>query len=307
LGILLWMTLNEKTSDFKPLLDYFLELAIFELGLSENTLNTYRRNLNSFLIFLTDKEINDISKVTSSLILEYLIDLQKKGLSSRSLAQYLSALRGFYRFLCNEQIIEVNPIEGVDTPRLSRKLPHFLTEGEIEKIFKVAETATKNKERDLAILELFYSCGLRVSELTHITINDLYLKEGILKVRGKGDKVRLVPLGSKAIERLLDWLRVRESGKVKSIAIYLTGSGKSMSRVTVWRVIKHYAMLAGLTNRITPHTLRHTFATHLLNRGADLRVVQELLGHSNISTTQIYTHVSVERITQAHKNAHPRA
>jgi len=301
------MTLNEKTSDFKPLLDYFLELAVFEWGLSENTLNTYRRNLNSFLLFLTDKKIDDISKVSPSLILEYLIDLQKKGLSSRSLAQYLSSLRGFYRFLCNEQIIEINPIEGVDTPRLSRKLPHFLTEGEIEKIFKVAETTVKNKERDLAILELFYSCGLRVSELTHTTIHDLSLKEGILRVRGKGDKVRLVPLGNKAIERLQDWFRVRELGKVKSIAIFLTSSGKSMSRVTIWRIIKHYAMLAGLTNRITPHTLRHTFATHLLNRGADLRVVQELLGHSNISTTQIYTHVSVERITQAHKNAHPRA
>lgn len=307
MGILLWMTLNEQTSDFKPLLDYFLELSVFELGLSENTLNTYKRNLNSFLLFLYDKNIDDISKVTPSLILEYLIDLQKKGLSSRSLAQYLSALRGFYRFLCNEQIIEANPIEGVDTPRLSRKLPHFLTEGEIEKIFKVAETTTKNKERDLAILELFYSCGLRVSELTHITINDLSLKEGILRVRGKGDKVRLVPLGSKAIQRLQDWFQVRGTGKVKTVEIFLTSSGKSMSRVTVWRIIKHYAMLAGLTNRITPHTLRHTFATHLLNRGADLRVVQELLGHSNISTTQIYTHVSVERITQAHKNAHPRA
>ncbi len=301
------MNPNEITSKLKPLIDYFLELALFEWGLSENTLNTYRRNLNSYISFLSEKEVDDLSKVTTPLILEYLLLLQKKKMSARSLAQHLSTLRGFYKFLCEEQIINKNPIDGLDTPRLSKKLPHFLTEGEIEQIFKVAETAPKNKERDLAILELFYSCGLRVSEIANITIHDLSVNEGMLRVRGKGDKVRIVPLGSRAIERIQDWFGIREVGKVKSPAIFLSKSGKQMSRVTLWRIIKHYAILAGLSDRVTPHTLRHTFATHLLNRGADLRVVQELLGHSNISTTQIYTHVSVERITQAHKNAHPRA
>lgn len=301
------MNPNETNSKLKPLIDYFLELALFEWGLSENTLNTYRRNLNSYISFLLEKGIEDLSKVTTHLILEYLLTLQKKKISTRSLAQYLSTLRGFYKFLCEEQIIDKNPIEGLDTPRLSKKLPHFLTEGEIEQIFKVAETAPKNKERDLALLELFYSCGLRVSEISNITIHDLSLNEGILRIRGKGDKVRVVPIGSRAIEKILNWFRIRETGKIKSPALFLSRSGKQMSRVTIWRIIKHYAMLAGLSDRVTPHTLRHTFATHLLNRGADLRVVQELLGHSNISTTQIYTHVSVERITQAHKNAHPRA
>ncbi len=298
---------NELTLKFKPLIDYFLELAVFEWGLSENTLNTYRRNLNSYIQFVNEKNVEDLSKITPNLILEYLLSLQKKGISPRSIAQHLSTLRGFYKFLCNEQIINTNPIDGLDTPRLTKKLPHFLTEGEIEQIFRVAETTKKNRERDLAILELFYSCGLRVSELSNITIHDLSLNEGILRVRGKGDKVRIIPVGNKAIERLNEWLRIREMGKVKSPAIFLSKTGKAMSRITLWRIIKHYAMLAGLSDRVTPHTLRHTFATHLLNRGADLRVVQELLGHSNISTTQIYTHVSVERITQAHKNAHPRA
>jgi len=301
------MNPNEITSKFKPLVDYFLELAVFEWGLSENTLITYRRNLNSYILFISEKNIDDLTKINSHFILEYLLTLQKRGISARSLAQHLSSLRGFYKFLYDEQIIDKNPIDGLDTPRLSKKLPHFLTEGEIEQIFKVAETSPRNKERDLAILELFYSCGLRVSELTHITIHDLSLNEGMLRVRGKGDKVRIVPIGNAAIEKIQNWLRLRETGKVKSPAVFLSKTGKPMSRVTLWRIIKHYAMLAGLSDRVTPHTLRHTFATHLLNRGADLRVVQELLGHSNISTTQIYTHVSVERITQAHKNAHPRA
>ncbi len=301
------MNPNEITSKLKPLVDYFLELAVFEWGLSENTLITYRRNLNSYILFISEKNIDDLTKINSHFILEYLLTLQKRGISARSLAQHLSTLRGFYKFLYDEQIIDKNTIDGLDTPRLSKKLPHFLTEGEIEQIFKVAETSPRNKERDLAILELFYSCGLRVSELTHITIHDLSLNEGMLRVRGKGDKVRIVPIGNVAIEKIQNWLRIRETGKVKSSAVFLSKTGKSMSRVTLWRIIKHYAMLAGLSDRVTPHTLRHTFATHLLNRGADLRVVQELLGHSNISTTQIYTHVSVERITQAHKNAHPRA
>lgn len=301
------MNPNEITSNFKTLIDYFLELAVFEWGLSENTLITYRRNLNSYILFISEKNIDDLTKINPHIILEYLLTLQKKGISARSLAQHLSTLRGFYKFLYDEQIINKNPIDGLDTPRLSQKLPHFLTEGEIEQIFKVAETSPRNKERDLAILELFYSCGLRVSELTHITIHDLSLNEGILRIRGKGDKVRIVPIGNIATEKIQNWLKIRESGKIKSPAVFLSKTGKPMSRTTLWRIIKHYAMLAGLSDRVTPHTLRHTFATHLLNRGADLRVVQELLGHSNISTTQIYTHVSVERITQAHKNAHPRA
>lgn len=301
------MNQNEITSKLKPLVDYFLELAVFEWGLSENTLTTYRRNLNSYILFISEKSIDDLTRINSHFILEYLLTLQKRGISARSLAQHLSTLRGFYKFLYDEHIIDKNPIDGLDTPRLSKKLPHFLTEGEIEQIFKVAETSPRNKERDLAILELFYSCGLRVSELSNITIHDLSLNEGMLRVRGKGDKVRIVPIGNVAIEKIQNWLKIRETGKVKSPAVFLSKTGKSMSRVTLWRIIKHYAMLAGLSDRVTPHTLRHTFATHLLNRGADLRVVQELLGHSNISTTQIYTHVSVERITQAHKNAHPRA
>ncbi|HOK08760.1 MAG TPA: tyrosine recombinase [Candidatus Hydrogenedens sp.] len=301
------MNPNEKETKFVNLIDYFLELAVFEWGLSENTLDTYKRNLLSFLDFLYEKHINGLEKVDSALILEYLLNLQKRGLSTRSIAQHLSTLRGFYRFLCDEQIVDTNPIDVIDTPHLSQKLPHFMTEGEIEQIFKVAETTKKNKERDLAILELFYSCGLRISELSKISIQDIVFNEGLLRVRGKGDKVRIVPLGSKAISRLQEWLSVRNTGNVKTTCIFVSRSGKQMGRTTLWRIVKQYAMLAGLSKKVTPHTFRHTFATHLLNRGADLRVVQELLGHSNISTTQIYTHVSVERITRAHKDAHPRA
>ncbi|MCX8065829.1 MAG: site-specific tyrosine recombinase XerD [Candidatus Hydrogenedentes bacterium] len=301
-----------KESDASSLLlaglDYFLEVAIFELGLSENTLDSYKRDLKDYISYLVKKEIRNYGEVNFPIILEYLIELQKRGLTTRSVARHLSALKGFHRFLYDEHITPTNPIEGIETPKLTKKLPNFLTEKEVEHILETARVYAKtNRERDLAILEMFYSCGLRVSELANLTLPDLILSEGLLRVKGKGRKVRIVPIGNLAIELLSSWLKVRNVKRTFSSAVFISKRGKPLSRVAIWRIVKQYATLAGLGDKVSPHTFRHSFATHLLSRGADLRTVQELLGHASISTTQIYTHVSVDRISEAHKVAHPRA
>lgn len=302
------MEKNNIPNSLSAGLDYFLEAEIFEVGLSENTLDSYKRDLQDYIEYLSNRGIESFEEVNFSLILEYLIHLQKKGLSSRSVARHLSALKGFHKFLCEEQITKFNPTEGIETPKLIKKLPNFLTEREVEVILETARANAKNnRERDLAILELFYSCGLRVSELANLTLSDVILSEGMLRVRGKGRKVRIVPMGGIAIEVLNNWLKIRNLKKSCSTAIFISNRGKSLSRVAIWKIVKFYATLAGFGDKVSPHTFRHSFATHLLNRGADLRSVQELLGHASISTTQIYTHVSVDRISQAHKIAHPRA
>ena len=299
---------NEASSVLLGLLDHFLEVAIFEVGLSENTLDNYKRDLKDYILYLIERGVDSFSKVNFPLIIEYLIHLQKKGLSARSVARHLSALRGFHKFLYEEHITQNNPLEGVETPKLTKKLPTFLTEGEVEKILDCArKVSSPTKERDLAILELFYSCGLRVSELANLSLPDIILSERVLRIRGKGRKVRIVPIGNVAMELLSDWLNIRNAKKVTCSNVFVSVRGKPLSRVAVWHVVKRYATLAGLGDRVSPHTFRHSFATHLLNRGADLRAVQELLGHASISTTQIYTHVSVDRIFNAHKIAHPRA
>ncbi len=290
-------------------LDYFLEVAIFEIGLSENTIDSYKRDLRDYIRYLIEKGIDSFDKVDFRIVLEYLIHLQKRGLSSRSVARHLSALRGFHKFLYEETIAKTNPLEGIDAPKLTKRLPNFLTEGEVEKILECArsDSTNINKERDLAILELFYSCGLRVSELANLTLPDVVLSERVLRIRGKGNKVRVVPIGNLGLELLMNWLKVRNAKRVSCSNVFISIRGKPISRISIWKIVKRYAVLVGLGDKVSPHTFRHSFATHLLNRGADLRAVQELLGHASISTTQIYTHVSVERISSAHKIAHPRA
>lgn len=298
---------KENENPLKSLISYFLHISNYEWGLSKRTIEAYKHNLDTYSDFLKEKKIGDLNSLEPPIILEYLIRLQKNGLSTRSIAQHLSTLRSFHYFLCAEQITSKNPLEGIHSPHQLHRLPHFLTEDEVERIFRVAESVEKDRIRNLAILELFYSCGLRISEIANLTIQDVILNQAFVKIRGKGDKIRIVPLGKKAITRLAEWLQHRGEKKVITSSVFISNRGKPISRTTLWRIVKFYAKLAGLGGKVTPHTLRHTFATHLLNRGADLRVVQELLGHSDISTTQIYTHVSVDRITKAHKNAHPRA
>lgn len=291
----------------QPLLDRYLEASVFESGLADKTLSAYAADIRRYLEYLEDNGLEKPEDILREDILDHLIALRKEGLTARSTARHLSAIRRFHRYLRDERILERDPSDGFDSPRLLRLLPHALSSAEVERLIDAPDLGTDRGIRDAAILELFYSCGLRISELATLPLRDVSREEAAVRVRGKGLKVRLVPLGARAIERIQTWLRVRESGKVKDGALFLSARGRRMSRTGVWAVVKRYARAANIRQNVTPHMLRHSFATHLLDNGADLRAVQEMLGHSDISTTQIYTHVSVERLARAHQDFHPRA
>lgn len=295
-----------KPGTLRPLLDRFLEATVFESGLSERTLAAYASDIGRYIEHLEASCIGSAAAVRREHILDHLIALRKQGLSARSTARHLSAIRRFHRYLREERLVETDPTDGFDSPRLIRSLPHVLSSSEVDRLVDAPVGQTRRAVRDRTILELFYSCGLRVSELTSLRLSDAALEEAMLRVRGKGAKVRLVPLGTRAIERIRAWLAVRGSGKVHDDTLILSIRGRRMSRTSVWEVVKRYARAAHVGRKVSPHVLRHSFATHLLDNGADLRAVQEMLGHADISTTQIYTHVSVERLSRAHKDFHPR-
>ncbi|GMV90975.1 MAG: tyrosine recombinase XerD [Candidatus Hydrogenedentota bacterium] len=295
-------------SSLTRLLDQFMEAATFESGLADATLAAYAADLASYLNFLGESGVSHIDSVSREHVLDHLIALRKeRKLSARSAARHLSAIRRFHAFLRSERIANSDPTEGFDAPRLTRALPHVLSSRELERMLDMPDRSTPEGIRDSAILELFYSCGLRISELAKLPLRDVSLDEGAVRVRGKGAKVRLVPLGTRAMVKLRAWLSVRDSGKVLDDTLFLGSRGKRMSRTGVWQVVKRYAQAANIQQNVTPHMLRHSFATHLLDNGADLRAVQEMLGHSDIATTQIYTHVSSDRLSKAHRSFHPRA
>lgn len=290
-------------------LDRYLQMAVFEAGLSEATLSAYGADLRRYLAFLELNDIEHIEEVTRDDVLDHLGGLIASGLQARSLARHLSAIRRFHQFARDEQLAPGDPAEGIETPRLARLLPHSLGHDEVERLLAAPgkDPEAPHAVRDTAMLELFYSCGLRISELANLPVSNLDRSEGVLRVRGKGSKVRLVPLGRQAQARVSSWLDVRAAGSIADDTVFLNDKGKRLNRGAVWRVVKHWVRAAGITRNVTPHMLRHSFATHLLDHGADLRAVQELLGHADISTTQIYTYVSVARQREAHQKFHPRA
>lgn len=288
-------------------LDRFLRATIFESGLAEKTLSAYAADLRTYLDFLAGQRITKPDRVTRDAVLDHLIALRKAGLSPRSSARHLSAIRRFHRFMAQEKIAAADPTIDFDSPRTVRALPSVLSQRDLEKILAAPDTATSEGLRDAAILELFYSSGLRISELAALTLQDVSLGESTVRVRGKGSKVRLAPLGAKAREKINAWLAIRNDWKPKQPVLFINKRGARMGRTSVWTIVKQAVRAAGVRGDITPHTLRHTFATHLLDGGADLRAVQEMLGHSDISTTQIYTHVSTDRLAKAHRSFHPRA
>lgn len=292
---------------FEPLLDRFLESAVFEAGFADQTLAAYASDLRHYLGYLHEAGFPALDTLQRDDLVEYLAFLEEEGLGARSIARRLSALHRFHRFLQDEALCATNPADSVSAPKLPRGLPHVLSLEEVERLLKAPEAAEKEAARDTAILELFYSCGLRVSELARLPLRDVHLEESSVRVRGKGNKVRIVPLGRRAIERLAAWLSVRTERFPGGQTLFVSGRGKRLSRTAVWKIVKKYAAAANITQNVTPHMLRHSFATHLLNHGADLRAVQEMLGHADISTTQIYTHVSIERLSKAHHEYHPRA
>ncbi len=298
----------EKPKDKNQFLfEEFLNYLSVEKGLARNTLDAYRQDLTRYGAFLKKEKVPDWNKVSRTHILKFLNAESKRGLESSSIARGLVSVKLFHRFLTKERYVKNDITSVLESPKLWKKLPHFLTPQEMDSLLKVPDTKKPAGIRDLALLECLYATGMRVSEITELTAEHVYLDNKFIKCRGKGDKERLVPLGSVAVTACQDYLeRVRSKLKTRTGHFFLGRSGEGLTRQFVWQMIKKYARLAGITKTITPHTFRHSFATHLLERGADLRVVQELLGHSDISTTQIYTHVSGNRLKSVHAKFHPR-
>jgi len=294
------------SSKSKQIIDSFLDALWMERGLSNNTLSAYRSDLYQFSLWLQQQQI-ELIKVEAKEILAYLALPEKK--SARTVARRLSSLRRLYEYLLREDQIKKNPVSNVDAPRLGRSLPKTLTESEVENLLEAPDTEDVLGVRDKCMLELLYATGLRVSELVGLTVQQVNLRQGVVRVTGKGNKERLVPLGEEAIqwiEKYLSFARNEILNHSKSDALFPSKRGKAMTRQTFWHMIKRYTIVAGINKTLSPHVLRHAFATHLINHGADLRVVQMLLGHSDISTTQIYTHVARERLKDLHSEHHPR-
>lgn len=286
---------------------------LLERGLSKNTLSAYRSDLNKFSKSLTANN-TPLMDVERQDVLDFLATLLAEGATPRTSARMLSTLRRFYAYLVRDGLMKKDPTALIDSPKIGRPLPRSLSEQEVENLINAPDTATVLGLRDRAMLEMLYACGLRVSELVNLELSQLNRNQGVLRVWGKGDKERLVPVG----ETALDWLdRYLNSARDELLeapkrsvkltnAIFLSQRGQAMTRQTFWYAIKRYAKLADINTPLSPHTLRHAFATHLINHDADLRVVQLLLGHSDLSTTQIYTHVARERIKDLHAAHHPR-
>lgn len=291
------------------LLDQFLHYLTVEKGLSKNTLEAYSHDLRRFLNHLKGKGIQEISKVGKFDVRAFLLVLKKQELSTKTIMRNLVAIRTFFRFLTQEGGLEANPVEEIDFPGMAKTLPEILTLNEVEQLLEQPDPQTLLGMRDRAMLEVLYATGMRVSELTHLLMDQMNLEGGYVLLRGKGSKDRIVPLGSEAIKwvtRYLETARGRLAKGKESPFLFINRSGKRMSRQRFWKSLKECGRKAGIQKRITPHLLRHSFASHLLERGADLRSVQMMLGHADISTTQIYTHVTGERLKRVHRRHHPR-
>ncbi len=290
------------------LLDLFVSYLRAERNLAPKTVDAYATDVRDWLAEL-ERHQTTVEKATRDDVLEHLAALGKRGLSPRSRARHLAALRGFYRFLEDEKFVTQNPVSDLDTPKHAKKLPVFLSLPEVERLLAAPSEKTLTGIRDRAMIEVLYATGLRVSELLKLTINDVNLTDGFVLTMGKGRKERVVPIGSHAIARVKAYLDGPRSGILKakvSKTLFVTPRGKGFSRMGFWKLLRRYARGAGIDKPLSPHKLRHSFATHLVERGADLRIVQAMLGHADLATTQIYTHVSQARLRQVYDTAHPR-
>ena len=289
------------------LIDNFIDELWLEKGLSKNTLSAYRNDIQTFSNWYKGNSLLEVERVD---LLDYLAHRLKQGFSSRSTARTLSSLRAFYSHLTVRHNLKEDPTSKVESPKLGRSLPKTLSEEEVERLIQAPDVDDDIGLRDRAMLELIYACGLRVSELISLDILNINLRQGVIRVIGKGEKERLVPMGEEAlhwIERYINKSRpnfIKADNKITEV--FLSKRGKAMTRQTFWYRLKEYAQLASINKELSPHTLRHAFATHLINHGADLRTVQLLLGHSSLSTTQIYTEVARHRMKELHNEHHPR-
>ena len=304
------MISHRNFSDNHPdlLLDQFINHLRVEKGLADNTIESYSRDLIRFLHFLKSRNVSPLH-VAQDHIMDYMSTLEG-ALSVRSAARNLSAIKIFFRFLVSDGKIEGNPSRLLESPKLPQRLPGVLTQNEVEMLLSQPDVSNPRGQRDKAMLELLYATGLRVSELVGLEVSNINLEAGYVRTVGKGSKERMVPMGEKALNALRDYLsdgRVGLLRKRRSPKLFLNSRGQSLTRQGFWKIIKQYGVLAGINKKITPHLLRHSFASHLLEGGADLRAVQVMLGHADISTTQIYTHVTRERLKEIHEKYHPRS
>ncbi len=294
-------------------LEDYLHFLKIERGLSENTIKSYHRDLTRYFSFLESRDITQWDKIDRYIVLDFLEELREEGKSSTTIIRMVSSLRKFHQFLRQERKTDNDPMQYIDTPKKAQKLPKTLSIKEVEKIIEAPDTSDVLGIRDRAILEVMYATGLRVTELISLKLDDLHLSLGLLQTLGKGDKERIIPLGDVAIKWLEIYLEnsrpelLYKNKKEKPTILFLNYKGEGFSRQGIWKNLKVYVTEAGIEKDVTPHTLRHSFATHLLENGADLRVVQELLGHADISTTQIYTHISKNRMADVYKAHFPRA
>ena len=289
-------------------IEQFTDAMWMERGLSRNTLSAYRNDLSGLAVWLL-KQGRTLLAARRQDLLAYLSDRVNGGAKPRTTARLLSSMRRFYRYLIREGQLQEDPSVRIDTPRIGRPLPDTLSESEVEALLEAPDEQDTLGLRDRAMLELLYACGLRVSELVGMTTDQASLTQGVVRLIGKGSKERLVPMGEEAVDWLqhyLDESRPDLAAGSSAKQLFITRRGKGMTRQAFWYRIRHYAVKSGINKPLSPHTLRHAFATHLLNHGADLRVVQMLLGHSDLSTTQIYTHVARERLKDLHAQHHPR-
>ena len=299
----------DRASDYLQRMDQYQTFLVMEKGLSEKTIAAYSSDLMRFGLFLEKKNATAVSDIDTRLILTYLIHLRKQGLSARSRARHLVTLRGFFKFLTHEKIIEKNPAQQVDLPKTGLQLPDVLTVADVEALIDSPDRNKPEGLRDAAMLELLYGAGLRVSELIRVAMTGINLEAGFVRVFGKGSKERVVPVGRLALSAIRDYLDRSRPLLLKNRSseyLFVTRRGSAMTRQSFWNLTGRYGRLAKLKKKITPHSLRHSFATHLLQGGADLRAVQMMLGHADISTTQIYTHVAHRQLVEAHKKYHPR-
>jgi integrase/recombinase XerD len=290
--------------------DQYLNYLLVEKGLSVKTVSAYSADLSGYIDFLGKNKLRAVSDNDAAVILKYLIHLRKSGLGPRSRARHLVSIRGFYRFLVQERVLKTDPARLIDLPKRGLKLPEVLSVDEVRRLLEAPDCQKPNGIRDAAMLELSYASGLRISELVNLKLYDVNLEAGYVRVFGKGSKERVVPIGRHAREKIETYLAAARPQMVKtavSAFIFVARAGRPITRQGFWKLVKQYARKAGIQKKVTPHMLRHSFATHLLEGGADLRAVQMMLGHMDISTTQIYTHVARDHLKKAHSKFHPRS
>ncbi len=293
----------------RDLLDRYYSHLLIEKGAAGNTMEAYGRDLNRYVSFLEQKGLKDARSVIPKTVVEFLVQIKGEGLSANSMNRLLAALRGFYKFLLQEKVLDESPLANIELAKVWMRLPDTLSKEEMNLILSQPGDQTASAMRDSAMLELLYATGLRVSELASLTMNSINWQVGFLTVMGKGSKERVVPIGKTAydsVRRYVDDARPKLVKSKTTDVLFLNRYGGAFTRQGLWKIIVHYAQKAGLQKNVHPHTFRHSFASHLLEGGADLRAVQVMLGHADISTTQIYTHVTKDRLKEIHRKFHPR-